>query len=211
MRATLADESKHHTWTYSFTRPLHVPASWHVGQHVVGDCSKGVQYLCKWAGAPDPMENGYGEWGNSYTLWIHLRHLDHPSLLLVGDIVTFGHDGEEHAAMVLERSTAGNPLLWSFGHEGAPNTYRLHDDHRPAQYLRLPVPSIPTKQEELHKKTGWFSWVAWKLGEGDWKGLGKANRKYRPAVPKRIPFSWWRRYVRFLRNRNKGNKAKSPK
>jgi hypothetical protein len=204
MVATLADEKAHKDWVYREVRPMPVPATWHAGQAVHGDCSKGVQYLCKWVNAPDPMQNNFGPYGNSQTLWSRLQHLDHPIDLKVGDIVTFGFDGNQHATMVME--TGANPLLWSFGHQGAPDSYRLSDDTRQAQFLRNPVPVyVPTPQERLRAKTGWFSWVAWKLGEGDWKYYVKNDPRVRPNVPRLIPPSWWKRYALFLKNRNKGN------
>lgn len=203
MRATVAD---HANWTYHAIRPLTTPPSWKPGQPVTADCSKGVEYLCRWAGIPDPMGAGYGPYGNSQTLWLHLQHLDHPSELLVGDLVTFGADGNEHAAMVLEAGT--NPLLWSFGHQGAPNTYPLFSDRRPSQYLRVPLPAyVPTAADKLRSRTTWFAWVAWRLGEGDWQHYGKAAAVVRPNVPKLISLSWWRRYGRFLLDRKKGNAA----
>jgi hypothetical protein len=204
MNATLKDEENYHTWTYLEIRPMRVPSSWVPGQHVIGDCSKGVQYLCRWAGQDDPMGSFYGPYGNSSTLWLHNQHLDHPSELLVGDFVTFGFDGDEHATMVLE--AGADPLLWSFGHQGAPNTYRLSGDGRPSQYLRNPLPVyVPTPQDRLRAMTGWFAWVAWRLGEGDWKPYGRTSATVRPNVPRVIPVSWWKRYAQFLLNRKKGN------
>lgn len=204
MRATLADEAARHDWTYAEVRPMPVPATWKAGQKVRGDCSKGVQYLCRWAGAPDPMGNSYGPYGNSQTICLHLQALASPSQLAVGDIVTFGPSGEDHAAMVLE--TGADPLLWSFGHQGAPNTYRLSTDKREKQYRRMPIPRyVPTKADKLRARTGWFSWVAWRLGEGDWRPYGKSNKTVRPNVPRLIPLSWWKRLAVFLANRKKGN------
>lgn len=204
MNATVADEHAHGDWTYRAVRPMWVPPSWKPGQHVEGDCSKGVQFLSRWVGLPDPMGEGYGPYGNSQTLWSRLQHLDNASELLVGDVVTFGPDGADHAARVLE--PGADPLLWSFGHQGAPNTYRLSTDHRAHQFLRVPMPTyIPTPADRLRAKTGWFAWVAWKLGEGDWKGHGKANRKVRPNVPRLVPLSWWKRYAAFLKNRKHAN------
>lgn len=209
MTETLTDEREHGTWTYRAVRPMSVPAHWNKGQHIVGDCSKGVQYLCKWAGGPDPMREDYGPYGNSQTLWLRCQHLDKPSDLEVGDFITFGQDGQDHATMVLEKGS--NPLLWSFGHQGAPNTYRLSVDKRPKQFLRNPVPHyVPTPADKLRAKTGWFAWVAWKLGEGDWKSYKPSDVAVRPHVPKRIPLSWWKRYAQFLLRRKKGNKANYP-
>lgn len=204
MRVTITDEKTNHTWTYKEIRPLPVPATWRPGQKVVGDCSKGVQYLCKWAGAPDPMESNFGPYGNSQTIWLHAQHGIEAKNLLAGDAITFGVNGSEHVTMVLE--PGDDPLLWSFGHQGAPETYRLSQDTRPHQLCHLPIPTyVPTPVEQVLSKTGWFSWVAWRLGEGDWKTFGKANPSARPNVPKLIPVTWWTRYAQFLLNRTKGS------
>lgn len=208
MQETLADEQKHHDWIYRAIRPMQVPAHWAPGQRIIGDCSKGCQYLAFWADGPDPMGMNFGPYGNSSSICHHLHHLDDPRSLLVGDFVTFGLGGNHHAACVFESDpTHGNPHLWSFGHQGAPNLYTLNWDKRPAQYLRNPVPHYtPTPQDKLRKQTGYFSWVAWKLGEGDWAAYGQGNSHIRPDVPKLIPAEWWKRYSLFLYNRNKGNK-----
>lgn len=205
MVSTILDEQREHRWTYHAVRPMPVPAGWHPGQYVTGDCSKGVQYIAHWAHGPDPMGNGFGSAGNSQTIWLHLQHLDEPSELDVGDPVTFGPWGSEHAAMVLEKGP--DPLLWSFGHQGAPNSYRLSYDRRPRQYLRLPIVYVPTPEDRLRARTGWFAWVAWKLGEGDWRHHMPADPKVRPNVPKRIPVEWWARYAQFIANRKRADKA----
>lgn len=211
MRETLADQHEHGLWTYQALRPMPVPAAWRRGDRVFGDCSKGVQYLCRWAGVPtDPMGGGWGPYGNSSTLCVQLTHLATRGELRVGDIVTFGRYGSEHAAMVLE--TGPNPLLWSFGHQGAPSTYFLSQDRRPYQLLRLPVPDyVPTPADRLRARTDWFAWVAWRLGEGDWKTYGKTNPSVRPNVSKVIKPTWWRAYAAFLAARSKGNKPKGPR
>jgi hypothetical protein len=207
MHATLVDEAARGDWTYRAVRPLYVPHMWTPGQHVTADCSKGVQYLVRWALGPDPMGSGFGPYGNSQTICFHLHHLDHPSELQVGDPVTFGSWGNEHAAMVLEPGS--DPLLWSHGHQGAPNSYRLSWDTRAHQLLKL-MPddpkAPPTAVEKLQAKTGWFSWVAWKLGEGAWQHYGKANPKVRPDVPTVISPQWWARYAAFLKARNTGDR-----
>lgn len=203
----LADEAKNHNWTYYAVRPMPIPASPYVpGRSIVGDCSKGVQYINHWAGVlNDPMGMGWGPNGNSQTLWTNLQHLDHASQLQVMDIVTFGHNGEEHAASVLEAGL--DPLLWSFGHQGAPNSYRLSQDKREKQFLLNPIAVyVPTPQDVLRAKTTWFAWVAWKLGEGDFRHYGPEDKTVRPNVPKKVPAGWWVRYAQFLANRKKANK-----
>jgi hypothetical protein len=200
MTQTLADAAN---WRYLAFRPESVPATWEKEQHVIADCSKGCQFLARWAGAPDPMDpqhNTFADWGNSQTIWSHLQHADHAHDLEVGDIVTFGRNGDKHAAMVLEPGR--DPLLWSHGHQGAPNSYRLSQDHRPAQFCRMPIPAyVPTPQDKLRAKTGWFAWVGWRLGEGDWRPYGRTNATVRPDVPKLIPPRWWADLAVFLANR----------
>jgi len=146
------------------------------------------------------MRNGWSVFGNSGTITAVLPHLLSPAELEVGDVVTFGPFGDEHAAMVLE--AGGDPLLWSFGHQGAPNTYRLSWDGRVRYYRRLPVgPLVLTKADRLRAKVGYWSWLAWTLGEGDWLGFGRSNATVRPAVPARIPADWWKARARFLLRR----------
>jgi hypothetical protein len=214
MVATIADEKTSHTWTYHAIRPCPVPPRWIEGQKVWGDCSKGVQMLVYWAsgGDPllDPMGNAYASWGNSTTICAHLQHLATPAQLDVGDIVTFGRNGDEHAAMVLEPGK--DPLLWSFGHPGAPNAYRLSQDRREHQLLRLPAPKyVPAKAAKLRAKTGYWAWLQWRLGEGDWSHHPKADPNVRPRIPKLIPAGWWRRYAVFLLARKKPNPSKPAK
>jgi hypothetical protein len=208
-QAIVADEAAHHDWTYAAVRPMPVPASWKPGQAVRGDCSKGVQYLCRWGGGPDPMGSGFGDYGNSTTLCAHLAHLASPSDLELADVVTFGNDGDEHAALVVE--TGADPLLWSFGHQGAPNVYQLSQDHRVAQCLRLPVgPVVVAPADRLRAETGYWAWLQWRLGEGDWAHYHAAAPDVRPHVPAVIPPGWWRRYTKFVLARKRPNRAAGP-
>jgi hypothetical protein len=209
MAKTLADETARHDWDYEDVRPRPMPKRpWSGGMRIDGDCSKGVQFLCWWAYVPeDPMGMHYGPYGNSATIAAHLQdHLAYTSDLLVGDIVTFGLYGTEHAAMVME--TGDDPLLWSFGVQGAPNTYRLSWDRRPHQLLRLQLPKyVPTKAEKLRAKTGYWAWLQWRLGEGGWVSYPPMAKTVRPHVPRTISPLWWRQYKKFLKNRQKGNKT----
>lgn len=205
MKKTLVDQQTYNSWIYDAIRPMPVPRVYVRGNHVRGDCSKGCQYLCRWANAPDPMKNNWSDWGNSTTICLSLRHLANPSLLEIGDIVTFGTNGDEHAAMIY--APGSDPLLWSFGHQGAPNTYRLSQDGRVHQLLKLPVVYVETKEDQLRAQTGWFAWAAWYLGEGDWKSYGPRNPKVRPDVPVKIPQTWWDRLTKFLAARQSGNPA----
>jgi PAP2 superfamily len=55
-----------------------------------------------------------------------------------------------------------------------------------------------TSEAKLRTRTGWSAWAGWRLGQGDWKPYGKANRNVRPRVPRVIPRSWWARLAKFL-------------
>lgn len=209
MGATVADEAAHHDWAYRAVRPCDVPATWEPEQDVWGDCSKGVQFLCKWNGLPDPMHMDFGPYGNSTTLCLELVHIDRLADVKVGDIVTFGLHGDEHAAMVMGLVRRGKEVvdlkLWSFGHPGAPNTYLLSQDGREYQLLRLRVSHAHTKTavSVLRAKTGYWAWRQWRLGKGAWRGYGKRNKDVRPDVPRRIPRAWWRRFVLSLPKQRK--------
>ncbi len=205
MAATMADRQH---WTYRAVRPLPLPDQWHPGLAISSDCSFGVKLLCRWAGAPDPTGYGHDQpYGNSESICLHLQHLGKPVDLLPGDVVTFGRGGRSHAAMV--HTPGGDPLLWSDGHQGAPNFYRLSTDTREHQLLRLPVRKpIATPEDKLRAKTGYWSWLSWKQGEGvnTWKPYGPSNKTVRPDVPKLIPPAWWAARIRFLRARKKGDR-----
>jgi hypothetical protein len=210
MRATLADEAAHHDWTYRAVRPCDVPPAWESGQEVWGDCSKGCQFLAKWGALPDPMHMDFGPYGNSTTLCLELVHIDLAEVK-VGDIVTFGPHGDEHAAMVKRLIRRNRQIvdleLWSFGHPGAPDTYLLSQDGREYQLLRLRVSAHHVKApvSVLRARTGYWAWRQWRLGKGAWRGYGKRNKTVRPDVPRRIPAAWW---VRFFRSLPKARKRR---
>lgn len=203
MKGTVADEAAHHCWTYRAIRGMPVPPSWKPEQEVEGDCSKGVQYLCRWAALPDPMHRDYDPYGNSTTLTLELEHIDLAEVL-VGDIVTFGPHGDAHAAMVLALVRRNKKIvdlkLWSFGHPGAPDVYLLSADGREHQFLRvrLNVHHVKTPPSVLRAKTGYWSWRQWRLGTGAWRGYGKRNGSVRPNVPKPVPAGWWLRLAQSL-------------
>jgi hypothetical protein len=46
----------------------------------------------------------------------------------VGDIGVVGVNGSEHMFCIMEPGP--NPLVWSDGHQGAPDSYRVLDDTR---------------------------------------------------------------------------------
>lgn len=196
-RETLGDEAAHHDWTYELVRPEPVPPSWKPGQKVKGDCGKGCQYLSKWEGhVLDPMGRDFDPYGNSTSICLNLEHLDSLSQVKVGDYVTFGISGDDHAALVIGLIRRNRQIvdleLWSFGHEGAPDTYLLSQDTREHQLLRLHLAAhTQTPEDVLRAKTGFWAWRQWRLGSGAWRGYGKHNKNVRPDVPRRIPAKWW--------------------
>lgn len=205
MKATVADEAKNHSWLYRAIRPLRV-VIWHLGLKVVSDCSTGARIVSRTADGPDPMGLHYAPYGNSATACAHLDHYDHVRELQVGDYVTFGILGHEHMAVV--QALGPDPLLWSDGHQGAPNNYRLSQDGRPYQLLRNPVEVVPeTPKEKLRAKTGYWSWLQWYLGEGAWRHYGKRAKDVRPDVPRWVPLGWWKRlaHLMWLRRKKRAN------
>lgn len=155
------------------------------------------------------MRNNWDVIGNSTTLALQLEHLLTPMAMRAGDIVTFGSGGSQHAAMVLEPGI--DPMLWSHGHPGAPNTYKLSYDRREHQLLRLPVTERkPPPGSDLRAMTGYWSWLKWSLGEGEWKPYKASDMTVRPRVRRMIPLEWWRRRAAFVLARKKPNPAKGP-
>lgn len=53
----------------------------------------------------------------------------------------------------------------------------------------------------LKTQTGFWSWLQWNVGEGNWKGWGRRNPVVRPNVPARISGAWLRKLAAFLRAR----------
>jgi hypothetical protein len=123
-------------WRYREVRPLSMPPRLVHG--VNADCSFGVKILCDWAGVPDPTGGHFDGFGNSVSIYQHLPHIPLAEAK-VGDIVLFGPNGEWHAAMILKPGP--DPLLWSHGHQGAPNLYPLSSDSRtPVTICRIDAP-----------------------------------------------------------------------
>lgn len=209
MRASLADQEVHHDWTYAAVRPLSYPGKQGAGYPVGNkrsDCSWGVRLNCWWTkDTPDPMLAGFNDSGNSSTLCARLVHVETASELEVGDIITIGVNGGEHACQVL--IAGSDPTVWSDGHQGAPNSFPISADTRwPKQYLRLPLPDVPeTPKEKLREKTGYWAWMQWLLGEGSWRNYLPKEADVRPNVPRVIPTSWWLARAKYLLARKKGN------
>ena len=52
--------------------------------------------------------------------------------------------------------------------------------------------------DKLRGLKGYWAWVNWSTGEGDWRQWGKANHRVRPAVPKTVAGKWWTALRDFL-------------
>lgn len=65
--------------------------------------------------------------------------------------------------------------------------------YHPAKPAPKPKPVKPAVAPAvLRAKTGYWSWLAWRLGQAAWKGYGSANPTVRPNVIKAVPAAWWR-------------------
>lgn len=124
-------------WNYREVRPLPLPPK--LSHGVNADCSFGIKILCDWAGIKDPTGDSYDGYGNSVSIYHALQKLaglDNSTAptakaltaAQVGDILLFGPNGAWHATMVYK--AGADPLLWSHGHQGAPNIYPLSADNR---------------------------------------------------------------------------------
>ncbi len=86
------------------------------------DCSEAVTCLCKWAGLHDPNGFHFNGYGNTMSMFAHLPHYFDPARAMTGALVIYGAGGYHHVSMVME--PGHDPLLWSHGREGGPNTIR---------------------------------------------------------------------------------------
>lgn len=71
-------------------------------------------------------------------------------------------------------------------------------------FYRVPGTAIIPRtdlERVLRRRTGFYAWLGWRLGEGPWKSYGRANPRVRPDVPGRITRAWWRRAARFVARR----------
>lgn len=208
MESTVDDEFHHSNWRYHAVRPQAILPAYIARGYVESDCSDGCRNLCRWAGlGDDPAGVDYAPFGNSSSIYFHLHHAP-LSQVEPGDMFTFGYStGEHHVSMAFNADP--DPLVWNMGTQGQPVFRRLSQEaaahHGMTVTLcKLPVPDPPpTPQDKLRAHTDFYSWVAWKLGEGPWKHYGKAAKAVRPNVPWVISPSWWKRYATFLLNRKK--------
>lgn len=67
----------------------------------------------------------------------------------------------------------------------------------------------PAKPKPKREPDPFWTWLAWKLGEGDFLKFGPSNRSYRPkSAPERVPDEWWTRWERFMANRVRAERGR---
>lgn len=88
------------------------------------DCRASVLWVCKWSGWKSPT--GMGWIGNSESMWRHLPHFSNVADCGHGTIVTYGPQGDEHVAMVIQPD-GDNPWLMSHGSAYTNNHIRYQD------------------------------------------------------------------------------------
>lgn len=64
--------------------------------------------------------------------------------------------------------------------------------YHPVPHLKPKPVKPPIVPATLRARTGYWSWLAWRLGAGAWKPYGKTNPTVRPHVARTVPHSWWR-------------------
>lgn len=139
------------------------------------------------------------------------------------DHVTYdfhGHGPYDHVGMVekvlrlgpvmIIRTLEGNTSSGSAGsQDNGGGLYRRTRTVRRSSVAFFRVPGTCPHPERyrvgptdaLRRKTGYWSWLAWYLGEGPWRPYGPRNAKARPNVPARIPSKWWSALRAFLKKR----------
>lgn len=108
----------HDNWFYLEERPLQVTYR----PIIKADCSWFVKLIYWIAGAQDPMDTNYSEYGNSVTLFEHGTKIE-LAHVKPGDVATWGPNGESHAAIFV--GGAPEYQLASFGRPGAPELVSL--------------------------------------------------------------------------------------
>lgn len=74
---------------------------------------------------------------------------------------------------------------------------------KPATAAQKKAAAKAAAEKRLRGRAGYWSWLAWRLGEAAWKPYGKSNPKVRPHVPRQVPAAWWRREHAYLKERTR--------
>lgn len=104
------------------------------------DCSGFSTDCYKWAGAPDPNDNGYNGSGYTGTMLASCQHVS-KSEARAGDLVVYGNYPGEHVVILEEAGIVADPMTISHGQEAGPMRVRNSVEisshgYAPAYYLR---------------------------------------------------------------------------
>lgn len=211
---TCADQARLRHDVYGFFRPQAIPSTYVKEMKLVLDCSDYARFVCRASGVKDdPAGTNYAPFGNSSSIYFHLHHIDLADAE-PGDIPVFGYRyGEKHASILhsLDEKT-GQWKVGNMGAQGQPIIDWLSQEIAAHRGMTMTICRLnvadppPTPQDRLRALTGFYSWIAWQLGEGPWKHYGPKNASVRPDVPLVIPPAWWTHRLLFLANRKKGNR-----
>lgn len=216
---TVADQARLRLDRYAAVRPQDIPLRWVTGQRLTLDCSDYCRFICRVAGIPDPAGNSYAPFGNSSSIWLHLQHI--PILeAQPADIVTFGYTSGEHHASILHSFEAkvGQWRVGNFGAQGQPIIDWLAQEIAAHRGMTVTVCRVevtdppPTAADKLRAMTGFYAWVAWRLGEGPWRHYQPRTPSVRPNVPRNIVVarpSWFPRLAQFEANRHKPDRMRA--
>ena len=163
--------------------------------------------------AQEGLGGGVGDFGTSFGPWQMHFGGSLPSRVYYGPYSSktqewaWSKDGIDYALAGMARTPAHNVkgpyaaelIVKYFERPFSPIPEELHAAAAYKYYAYLNTKL--TYAQKLRLKTGYWSWVAWRLGEGAWKGYGKANPRVRPDVPTRIPQLWWHQFALFLKAR----------
>lgn len=213
---TVADQKRLGLDRYAAVRPQTIPSLWSPGQRLTLDCSDYCRFICRNAGIPDPAGNSYEPFGNSSSIWLHLHHIPIVEAQ-PADIVTFGYvTGEHHASILYSFDPRrGQWQVGNFGAQGQPIIDWLAQEISYHAGMTVTVCRVevkdppPTAADRLRAMTGFYAWVAWRLGEGPWRHYIPRTPSVRPDVPALIPLAWWVRFKQFEANRHKPDRMKA--
>jgi hypothetical protein len=163
-------------WVYLARRPLPL-ATEHQVKHgtVKADCSYAIKDLCRLVpGVPDPTGRRYDRYGNSISMWGHLKHVAFTETR-AGDIVLFGRQGGIHASFIYSKGkTTSSTKAWSNGSRGGPKIMPLSwlIESFPAgttvtYCLLLPLPTLYPAEEPWYENAvaaddRFWSWAYWR-------------------------------------------------
>lgn len=173
-------------------------------------CASFVQWCFKQAGCPQPLMNR-----TAYVPFIVDYARQHGWIVekpCPGDLVCYDWPGEspgvaDHVG-IYRRSLGGTRFEAVEGNTATGNDsnggevmIRVRDTSLVQAFVRVPGGKPPAKLgplARLRARHGYWSWLAWYLGEGAWKKYGPKDPNARPSVTPRVHTSWWKALRLFL-------------